>query len=119
MSIHTESEPAIANIKTHPAAAKTVIHPPQGIPKSLMASYLDRCRNGVPNLRAAVESQDFTAIRVFGHRMKGTGGAYGLGELSEIGRLIEIAATDRKIANLQEMVSKLGSYLATLELADT
>ena len=49
--------------------------------------------------------------------MKGTGGAYGFKQLTEVGALIERAATDQNIDELGNQVAALEEYLGQVEVA--
>src|SRR5262249_16156970 len=61
----------------------------------LIAGYLESRRRDVEALRAALETSDYEAIRDLGHKMSGTGGAYGLPRITEIGSNLEKAAKER------------------------
>ena len=63
--------------------------------RGLLPGYLGRRREEIGRLRTLVEQEDFTEVRVIGHNLAGSGGAYGLPQLTEIGREIEAAASKR------------------------
>lgn len=94
--------------------AEITIAVPAGLTQELVAKYISRCRSGLPNLQAALHDSDFEAARVYGHRMKGSGGAYGIPGLSEIGAGIERAAKAGGLAALHEFASALDVYLRRL-----
>ena len=98
-------------------AAKILVQPPQGIPRDLVVGYLSRSRSSVSTLRAAVDRSDYDAVRVFGHRLKGTGGAYGMPRLTELGAAIERAGAGKKPEELEPLVFALDTYLGQLEVA--
>jgi HPt (histidine-containing phosphotransfer) domain-containing protein len=58
----------------------------------LIPDYLQNRRRDVDRLTEALARKDFAALRKIGHDMAGSGGAYGLPPLSELGKLIEDAA---------------------------
>lgn len=64
-----------------------------------------------------LERGEFETIRVFGHRLKGTGGAYGLLKLTEIGTSIERAAAGKSAHQLPYLFEVLETYLSQLEVA--
>lgn len=96
---------------------KILIHAPTGIPRDLLVGYLSRCHSSLAPLSAALQQGDFETVRVFGHRLKGTGGAYGVPTLTEIGMAIERAALHKNSAELQNLVVALQAYLSQLEVA--
>ena len=71
---------------------KASIQPPSGIPASMVAAYVQRWVTALPDARAALAGSDHDALRVLGHRLKGSGGGYGISQLTEIGTRIEEAA---------------------------
>jgi HPt (histidine-containing phosphotransfer) domain-containing protein len=100
-----------------PDGAKILIHPPQGLPRDVVAGFLSRCRASVGNLNASVERGEFEAARVFGHRLKGTGGGYGFPKLTEIGMAIERAAVAKQPGELRDLAAELATYLSQVEVA--
>lgn len=100
-----------------PDATKILIGVPQGVPRDLVAEYLERCRSNLPLLQAAVDQNQHGQVRVLGHRMKGTGAPYGFSRLTEIGAGIEQAATDQNSAALRRFVAELDEYLSRVEIA--
>jgi HPt (histidine-containing phosphotransfer) domain-containing protein len=100
-----------------PSSTKILIGVPPGIPRELVAEYLERCRRGLPLLDAAVAQNQHDQVRVLGHRMKGTGAPYGFSRLTEIGAGIERAAADQNSGALRQYVSELEEYLSRVEIA--
>jgi HPt (histidine-containing phosphotransfer) domain-containing protein len=100
-----------------PKAVKILIVVPQGVPRNLVAEYLERCRSGLPLLEAAVCGNQHAQTRVLGHKMKGTGAPYGFSRLTEIGARIEHAAADQNSGALRGYVADLAEYLSRVEIA--
>jgi HPt (histidine-containing phosphotransfer) domain-containing protein len=100
-----------------PKSTKILIGVPQGLPRNLVAEYLERCRVGLPLLEAAICENQHDQTRILGHRMKGTGTPYGFSRLTEIGALIEQAAADQNSGALREYVAELAEYLSKIEIA--
>ena len=97
-------------------AEKIPIQPPQGIPSKMVVGYLNRCLSALPDVKAALDRSDHGFTPVFGHRLKGTGGAYGVPALSEIGVLIEEASIRRDTAAVLSQVAALEEYLGRIEI---
>lgn len=93
---------------------RIVVQVPAGITRELVTGYLSRCRGGLPNLKAAVEHADFESARISGHRMKGSGGAYGIPKLTELGASIEQASKAQDGSALQNAIAELEEYLGRL-----
>lgn len=98
--------------------SRILIRPPQGVPKKLVMEYLERCRTGLPLLKAAVDQRRHDQARVLGHRMKGTGAPYGFQKLTELGAKIELTAAAQHDDVLQKQVAELEEYLSLVDIAD-
>jgi len=92
--------------------ARILVHPPDGLPHQVVATYLDNCRKGLQSLKDAIERLDY------GHRMKGCGAAFGFPELTETGAAIEQAARIRNDADLQSCAVALEAHLESFEIAE-
>ena len=95
---------------------KILVHPSKHVPQAMVSQYLLKCRDHLPALKAALEGCEYEFARTFGHQMKGTGAAYGFEELTEVGALIERAATDQNINELWKQLAALEAYLRQVEV---
>jgi HPt (histidine-containing phosphotransfer) domain-containing protein len=77
----------------------------------LIPQYFALCRRDLLSLGAALEKKQFEDVRVLGHNLKGSGGAYGFPELSEIGSRIETAGTEKDEAVARQGVEQLEFFL--------
>ncbi len=98
------------------ASEKIFVCPPKGVPRALVSEYLDRCRTNMPALKAALVQCEYEYARVFGHRIRGTGRAYGFPRLTEIGAVMEQAARLQQIGDLNDNVAALEAYLSRVEI---
>ena len=89
---------------------------PPGLPARMVTDYVNRCLSAVPDIRTALDRCDGGNLRVFGHRLRGSGAAYGIPALTEIGSSMEEAASRGDIAELRRQVAALESYLSRLEI---
>ena len=96
------------------STARIVVQAPAGITRDLVERYISRCRSNLPNLRSALAHGEYEAARVYGHHLKGSGGAYGIPMLTQIGAALERAAKDRDLDALQREASVLEAYLTRL-----
>ena len=96
--------------------SRILVHPPRGIPSKIVADYLDNCRRNLRPLNEAVARGDYEYIRVFGHKMKGVGGAYGFPTLSMAGAVIEQSAIARDTGAIVSQASAIEEYLGEIEL---
>jgi HPt (histidine-containing phosphotransfer) domain-containing protein len=77
----------------------------------LCAGYLDRRRAELSTLERWLKEGDFAALRKAGHNLKGTGAAYGFGELTTIGRALEAAAKEADATAVEDLLTQFDSYI--------
>jgi PAS domain S-box-containing protein len=77
----------------------------------LVPSYLESCRNGVIEMRNAVDRVDFAALKGLGHDISGSGGAYGFSAISEIGASLQQAAENSDGEVTRQWIAALSDYL--------
>lgn len=97
-------------------SVKVSLQAPNGIPPRLVADYLKNCSKGLQSLKAAVAQSDYEQTRVLGHRLRGTGGAYGIPTVTQIGSLIEEASLRGDPSELRRQVAELEEYLGRIEI---
>jgi signal transduction histidine kinase/CheY-like chemotaxis protein/HPt (histidine-containing phosphotransfer) domain-containing protein len=85
----------------------------------LIPGYLDHRREDLTSMTSALDREDYEAIRVLAHSMRGSGAAYGFDAISEIGNAAEQAARTEDAAEIRHLVDELGRYLERVELRQT
>ena len=83
--------------------------------EGLVPGFLNNRGKDVESIRDFLDKENFDAIRVLGHCMKGAGGGYGFDAITEIGDEIENAALGRDAAVIGEANARLADYLARVE----
>ena len=81
----------------------------------VVGKYLENRRADIAKLRAALDSGDYSIVRLLGHQMAGTGGGYGFQAISEIGAGLEESALASDAARMQAGIEKLDRYLLSVE----
>ena len=84
--------------------------------EDLIPEYLQSRRSDIPQLRAALDRNDFDAITQLAHKFKGSGGGYGFTRLSELGRDIEQAGRVQDAPSVQKIIAELEHYLNHIEV---
>lgn len=82
----------------------------------LAKRFFERQIRTVEVLRQAAREKDFEAIRKAGHDLKGSGGAYGLDALSQLGTELENAAGARSGDWVELLITRLEQQLLLIEL---
>ena len=76
----------------------------------------DWIKKDLIDLNNAINSMDFSAIEVIGHKLGGNAGGYGLHLLGEYGSQLELAAQTNNMDIVVELISKIKNYLNRLEI---
>jgi HPt (histidine-containing phosphotransfer) domain-containing protein len=82
----------------------------------LIPDYLRNRRNDLQKIADALTRKDLGALRKLGHDMAGSGGAYGIPPISEIGRVIENAALASDMAAIEMALQDLRVFLDVVKL---
>lgn len=83
--------------------------------KPLIPDFLDNRKADINDIRSALERQDYEAIRVTGHNLRGCGTGYGFVPITEIGQVIEQAAIQQDAAAIEQATAQLADYLDSVE----
>lgn len=84
--------------------------------KTLMVRYLGRREADLGTLRSALAADDFESIRIKGHNLYGSGSAYGLDRISELGGEIEAAALGQNRTEITRLIGSLESFIRNLSV---
>jgi HPt (histidine-containing phosphotransfer) domain-containing protein len=84
----------------------------------LIPGFLQNREKDIRDMESCLTTQNFEHIERLGHSMKGSGAGYGFDGISEIGRLIELAAKERNLENIRKGIEDLKDYLGRVEIAE-
>ncbi|MEO5341006.1 MAG: Hpt domain-containing protein [Magnetococcus sp. MYC-9] len=85
----------------------------------IVPAYLANRRQDGVRLAELLARQEFNAMRVLGHRMKGSGMGYGFKVISELGARLEKAAQAGSRSESAACIADLDDYLTRLEVSYT
>ena len=77
-------------------------------------AFLEHCRQNLVAIRYALDRDDFEAVLVIGHNMRGSGGGFGFQPITDIGAALEQAADRCDIIAVQKQLAALSLYLDSL-----
>ncbi len=83
----------------------------------LLPGYLSNRRQDLAAIEGHLKGGNYDAIWRIGHNIKGTGGGYGMGDLSALGAALEEAASDKDDARLHRTLQELAEYLGRVTIA--
>lgn len=84
--------------------------------EEIIPEYLERRQQDLKTLAALHEQANFDAIQNLGHRMKGSGAAYGFEKITHIGSDLEHAAKHQASDRIQSSIATLETYLARVHV---
>jgi len=79
--------------------------------EDIVPVFLANREKDLETIRRALVERDFESIRILGHRMKGDGGGYGFSRITEIGGVMELAASMEDYAALEQHAQALHEFL--------
>ena len=82
--------------------------------RRLLCRYLERRRTEIDDLRRALADQDLQLIARIGHNLRGSGSAYELVRISQIGGRLEEAAAQPGTTALAGIITDLERFLDTV-----
>ena len=77
----------------------------------LLPGYIKNRRLEVPKLHTYFLDKEFNKIRILGHNLKGSGGLYGLPQISEFGDSLESNALASNANELLKTIQELEQFL--------
>ncbi len=84
--------------------------------RRLMVRYLTHRQNDVTTLRSALAGEDFESIEKTGHNMFGSGSAYGLERISELGAALESKAKRGNGPAIGDLIDALDAFIRDVRI---
>ncbi|MDH3420950.1 MAG: Hpt domain-containing protein [Gammaproteobacteria bacterium] len=86
--------------------------------RRLLCRYLERRRTELDELRRALAARDFQLIARIGHNLRGSGSAYELVRISQLGGRLEDAAGKPGTTALVGIIADLETFLDSVIVGD-
>jgi|GEM_PF-2689981 len=80
----------------------------------LVPGFLNNRKKDAEKISELIAEGKFSEIRIIGHSMAGSAGAYGFPEIGKMGRAIETAALASRTEDIKSANSKLSEYLSAV-----
>ena len=78
--------------------------------------YMGQVKDYTKAIEKAVSENDFETIEDAGHRMKGSGQAFGFDGVSEMGKSLEVAAKEKNFDEIGKELKELVRYMERVEV---
>lgn len=77
--------------------------------------YIRNRQEDLMNLEISLERKDFDVLKQIGHKVAGNAAGYGLSDLGQYAKNLEVSATDRKLEECEKLVVQMKDYIKGLE----
>ena len=94
---------------------RKIIHVDQDFAE-IVPLFLEDIEQQIVNMQQALENSDFEFITSITHQIKGAGGGYGLDEVSEFSKMIEMASRKKDTDTIKKQLIYFSEYLRDLEI---
>lgn len=84
--------------------------------EELTPLYLDKRKDELKLLHSCFVEGNVDHIQKVAHKIAGSGGSYGLPEISRLGKEIELAAEKNNPQELKELLENFSDYLESIEV---
>ena len=85
--------------------------------RRLLNRYLERRKADLAHLRAALTDDNYASIERMGHNLSGSGAAYGLERVSQLGAALETAAQSGQSEQIRQLVDQLENFIGAVTVA--
>jgi CheY-like chemotaxis protein len=82
----------------------------------LVPQFIEHRKAEVVMYREAMADGELARIQASAHKMKGTGRGYGLDAISRIGGDLEVAAHEKNVSRMTELIDELDAYLQRVRI---
>lgn len=80
--------------------------------QDIVPVFLANRQKDLQTIRRALADQDYATITLLGHRMKGDGGGYGFNQITDIGGMMETAASRHDRIAIEQHTAELEQFLS-------
>lgn len=84
--------------------------------EDLIPEFLKNRAADIETVREYLDVNNFDAIRLLGHSLKGNGAGYGFDDLSVVGRDLEQAAEEESVEGISKAMADMASYLEKVDV---
>ncbi len=84
--------------------------------EDLVPGYVESIISDLRLILQALEESDFETAKTLSHRMKGSGGGYGIQRISDSGLIMEKASSDKNSELVRQETESLIHYLQSIQI---
>ena len=75
--------------------------------------YVNHTSKELAIIKENIDTVEIDSLRTFGHNLKGSGGMYGFGEVTNLGTEIEASAKANDRSKIKSLLEELSTFLKT------
>ena len=75
--------------------------------------YINHTSKELAKIQEDIDAAEMDSLRTFGHNIKGSGGMYGFGEITDLGAEIEASAKTNDRSKIKSLLEDLSIFLKT------
>ena len=75
--------------------------------------YINHTSKELAKIQGDIDAVEIDSLRTFGHNIKGSGGMYGFGEITDLGAEIEASAKANDRSKIKSLLEYLSIFLKT------
>ena len=75
--------------------------------------YVNHTSKELDIIKENIDTVEIDSLRTFGHNIKGSGGMYGFGEVTNLGTEIEASAKANDRSKIKSLLEELSTFLKT------
>jgi chemotaxis protein histidine kinase CheA len=75
--------------------------------------YVNHTSKELAIIKENIDTVEIDSLRTFGHNIKGSGGMYGFGEVTNLGTEIEASAKANDRSKIKSLLEELSTFLKT------
>ena len=75
--------------------------------------YITHTSKELAKIQGGIDTIEIDSLRTFGHNIKGSGGMYGFGEITDLGAEIEASAKANDRSKIKSLLEDLSIFLKT------
>ena len=87
-----------------------------GFYKDITPDYLERKKKECDDISSLINEKDFTQLKEIFHKIAGSGGGYGIQEITNLAGQLEELSQKQEIVPIQDIFNEYKKYLDSLVL---
>ncbi|MBT6326217.1 MAG: Hpt domain-containing protein [Bdellovibrionales bacterium] len=84
--------------------------------KEIIPKFLQNRKSDINTINELIISSDFNQIKHIAHKMAGSSGSYGFKKMGELGKEIELAASEQDLSKIKDKLAALNQHFNNLDI---